>query len=136
MEKVIKLKIAKTESGYCATTDLIPAFIVAVTGSFEELKKEIKESLDFYVACAKEDHEKYPAILDSEYKFEYVFDIESLLYCYQNIFSRAALSRITGINEKQISHYACGVKHPRKAQAEKIVYALHNLGQELLSVSV
>ncbi|MBP5650434.1 MAG: hypothetical protein J6X01_05085 [Bacteroidales bacterium] len=32
----------------------------------------------------------------------------------------SALSRITGINERQLWHYAAGVHKPRRKQAEKI----------------
>ena len=47
MEKV-RVQVAKTPEGYCATVDILPGFIVAVTGDFSELKKELFESVDFY----------------------------------------------------------------------------------------
>lgn len=45
MEKV-RVQVAKTPEGYCATVDILPGFIVAVTGDFSELKKELFESVD------------------------------------------------------------------------------------------
>lgn len=112
MEKV-RVQVAKTPEGYCATVDILPGFIVAVTGDFSELKKELFESVDFYVECAKADGDVYPEVLNQEYEFEYKFDVESLLFFYEKILSKAALERLTGINQKQLSHYACGRSKPR-----------------------
>ena len=98
--------------------------------------KELQESIDIFIKWAKEDGEEYPSIFDGEYSFEYKFNIESLLCCYNGILSRAALSRISGINEKQLGHYACGRSRPRQAQKVKIIEGLHRLGNELLAVTV
>lgn len=135
MEKV-EVRVGKTPKGYCAGIDILPGWVVAVTGTFADLKKEIAESIEFYIDCAKEDGEVYPAVFDREYELVYKFDMESLLSFYEKVISRAALGRITGINERQLSHYACGRSKPRPEQAQKIVNALHELGQDLLAISV
>jgi hypothetical protein len=46
------------------------------------------------------------------------------------------LSALYAINERQLGHYICGRSKPRKEQQTKIINALHQLGNELLSVSV
>jgi len=135
MEKVI-IEVGKTPNGYCAACPIIEGWIVAVTGSFDDLKKEVQESIDFYVECAQKDGDEYPSVFDTTYTIEYKFDIESLLFFYRKVFTKAGLEYITGINQKQISNYACGRSKPRKEQADKIVNALHNLAQELMAVSV
>lgn len=135
MNKII-ITVAKTSNGYSASCDLLEGFIVAVTGCFDNLKSQVKESIDFYVTCAKEDGDNYPAIFNEAYELEYKFNIESLLCCYEKIFTRSALEHLTGINQKQLSHYACGRSKPRKKTAEKIVNALHQLGKELCYVSI
>lgn len=135
MEKVI-IEVGKTPNGYCAACPIIDGWVVAVTGSFDDLKKEVQESIDFYVECAQKDGDEYPSVFDTTYTIEYKFDIESLLFFYRKVFTKAGLEYITGINQKQISNYACGRSKPRKEQADKIVNALHNLAQELMAVSV
>jgi len=40
------------------------------------------------------------------------------------------------LNEKQLNHYASGLKKPRAAQAKKIENALHKLGGELLAIEL
>ena len=135
MNRII-ITVAKTPRGYSASCELLEGWIVAVTGSFEDLKLQVKDSIDFYVSCAKEDGDSYPTIFDDEYELDYKFNIASLLCCYEKIFTRSALEHITGINQKQLSHYACGRSKPRKVTAEKIVNALHKLGKELCYVSI
>ena len=135
MEKVI-VNVAKTPTGFSANIDILPGWILGTSGSFDIFKKELQESVDIFVEWAKEDSEEYPYIFDSEYCFEYKFNVESLLCCYNGILSHAAISRLTGINEKQLGHYACGRSRPRKAQKIKIIEGLHRFGNELLAMSV
>ena len=135
MERVI-VNVAKTPEGYSASIDILPGWILGTNGSFAEFKKELQESVDIFVQWAKEDGEEYPNVFDGEYSYEYKFNVESLLCCYNGILSRSALSRLTGINEKQLGHYACGRSCPRQTQKIKITEALHRLGNELLAVSV
>lgn len=135
MGKII-ITVAKTPQGYSASCGLLEGWFVTVTGSFDDLRQEVISSIDFYISCAQKDEDSYPSIFDGDYELEYKFNIESLLYCYEKVFTRAALERITGINQKQLSHYACGRSKPRKKTAEKIINALHKLGRELSAVSI
>jgi pantothenate synthetase len=81
------------------------------------------------------DHDPYPTEFDNDYELLFKMDIQSLLYCYDKILTRAALSRMTGINQRQLGHYICGRSKPRKPQSERIVNALHELGKELQSIT-
>ncbi|MCK9627739.1 MAG: hypothetical protein M0R37_04005 [Bacteroidales bacterium] len=135
MEKLI-VNIAKTENGFCANLEIIDGFIVAVSGSFSDLKRELAESIEFYIECAKKDADQYPEVLNEEYDFVYKFDIASLLYFYDGIITGTALSKITGIDKRQLSRYRTGASKPRKSQSMKIITALHELGTDLLSVTV
>ena len=47
--------------------------------------------------------------------------------------SMAAISRATGINQRQLSHYATGLKTPRPKQRQRIVEGLHKIGRELMA---
>jgi hypothetical protein len=135
MEKVI-VNVGKTPEGYSASIDILPGWVLGMTGSFTEFKEELQESIDVFVKWAKKDNNEYPTVFDKAYEFEYKFDIESLLCCYDGILSRAAISRITGINQQQLSHYICGHSRPKKEQEAKIINGFHRLGKDLLSVSV
>lgn len=130
------INVSKTPNGYSASCPLLDAWVVAYDGDFDSFKEYIIESIDFYVECAKKDGEQYPNILDKPYKLSYKFDIQSLLCHYQNIFSFASLQYITGVNQRQLWHYAAGRSKPRKAQAEKIVSSLNKLGRELTTLTL
>ncbi|MCD7978106.1 MAG: hypothetical protein LUG51_13485 [Tannerellaceae bacterium] len=135
MEKVL-ITVTKTDNGYAAICELLEGWVVTVTGNFTQLQQQIKQSIEQYIDWAKEDSEPYSPIFDSSYELIYKFDIQSLLCFYEKIFTKAALEHMTGINQKQLSHYACGRSKPRRAQEEKIINSLHELGRELLAISI
>ncbi len=134
---ILTINTSKTPCGYCASCDIIPGWVVAYDGDFDGFKTYVRESIDFYVECCQADNIAFPAVLtDKNSEIRYKFDVQSLLNHYQNIFSLAALQCITGINQRQLWHYAAGRTKPRPKQAEKIVGALNHLGKELVALSV
>ena len=135
MEKLI-MDTGITETGYCCSCSLLPGWVVSGNGDFQQFKKEVRESIDFYVSCAREDGDSYPHILDTDYEIVYKFDVRSLLEYYRGIFSFSALQTITGINQKQLAHYASGISKPRPRQSRKIADGLHHLAKELMTVTV
>lgn len=135
MKKLI-INTSKTEKGYSASCDIIAGWVVAYTGDFSGFVEYVKESIDFYVECATEDEEIIPDVLLGDYEILYSFDIQSLLWHYNKFFSYASLEHITGINQRQLWHYAVGKSKPRLKQREKIVTSLNRLGVELTSLSI
>lgn len=125
-----------TDTGYCCSCDLLAGWVVTGSGNFDEFKKEVQESIDFYIECAKADGDEYPSVFDGEYEIVYKFDVQSLLEYYRGIFSFSALQTITGINQKQLAHYASGISKPRPQQARRIAKGLHALATELMTITV
>ena len=109
---------------------------VSVGDTPEEIKKNIKEAIEFHLEGMREDNDPIPLSFKGNYELVYKFDMVSLLQYYKKIFSAPAFERLTGINQKQIHHYSSGLKKPRTKQKEKIVNALHELGKELLAVEL
>lgn len=132
----IIMDTAKTENGYSCACSMLPGWVVAYTGDFDGFKKEVQDSIDFYIECAKKDGEDYPKEFDGNYEVVYKFDVQSLLEFYRGIFSFSALQTITGINQKQLAHYAMGISKPRLKQAQKISVGLHKLAEELQAITV
>lgn len=131
--KTIKIIIEKTD-------DMFSAFAENVEGIYAggDTVEEVKQSVLDSIRLLKEynTNENIPAILKGEYQISYKFDTVSLLNYYKGIFTNSALERITGINQKQIQHYATGHRNPRVDQRKKIETALHSLGKELLAVEL
>ena len=132
MEKVI-VTVEMTDNNYSAYLEQLPG-CVSTGKTFEELKKNISEAVEFHLEGMREDGEEIP--FDENYKLAYRFDPESLLMHYNGIFTNAALQRLTGINQRQLQRYASGMSYPRNEQAQKITTALHHLGKELLAVEL
>ena len=68
-------------------------------------------------------------------KFIFQYDTASFLSYYNQFISLAGLSKLTGINKSQLSHYIQGYRSPSPATSKKIEGALHRLGKELLAAS-
>lgn len=134
MEKVTVL-IEYTGNNYCAYAPILLG-CVSTAGTLDEMKKNIKEAIAFHVESSLEFNDPIPAIFKRPYELEFKLSIEALLNAYSDIFTKAALSRITGINERQLWHYASGMRKPRPQQRKRIEDGLHRLGVELLNVSV
>ena len=131
--KQVKIVIEKTK-------DLYSAYAENVEGIYAggETVEEVKQSVLDAIRLLKEHNrsENIPSILKGKYEIVYYFDTVSLLSYYKKIFTNSALERMTGINQRQIQHYAAGMKKPRPTQVKKIESALHQLGAELLAVEL
>jgi len=134
MEKIIVL-IEYTGNNYCAHAPILLG-CVSTAGTLDEMKKNIKEAIEFHIETSMEFNDTIPEVLKGPYELVFKLSTEALLNAYSNIFTKAALSRITGINERQLWHYASGMRKPRPAQRKRIEDGLHRLGSELLNLSV
>ena len=128
MEKLI-VTIAKGDESYGAWVDSIPG-IYGQGDTVQEAKKELEAGLELYVKYNKE----VPTILQGEFEYEYQFDIASFLEYYSKIFSKPALEHLTGINQKQLFHYASGLRKPSEKTVKKIDRAFRRFAGELSQV--
>jgi predicted RNase H-like HicB family nuclease len=122
-----------TNTGYSAYVPLLPGCIT-VGDTYDEIKLNIKEAIALYIEDMEEDGEVVPDFLKKEYGICLRVDVRELFEHFKGILTKSALSKITGINSSLISQYVMGIKHPSEKQAKKIEKALHELGQEFLSV--
>ena len=68
--------------------------------------------------------------------FSYSYDIPSFLEYYAYALSLAGLERITGINQRQLSHYINGSSKPRKSTVELFRNKLNAFTEDLRSVNL
>ncbi|MDR1226142.1 MAG: DNA-binding protein [Prevotellaceae bacterium] len=66
-----------------------------------------------------------------EVEFEFSYDMSSFLNHYSKVLSLSGLSRLTGVNQRQLGHYVQGLKCPLPATVRKIETSLHNFSREL-----
>ncbi len=134
MGKVV-VEIYYTGNNYCAHAPALMGCVSTAT-TLDEMKKNIKEAIAFHVETSLGENNFIPEVFKGDYELEFKISTEALLNAYSNIFTKAALSRITGINERQLWHYASGMRKPRPAQRKRIEDGLHRLGEELIKIGV
>jgi hypothetical protein len=130
--KKIRIVIERGKDGYGAYAENVKK-IYGMGATVAEVKKSILDCIDNVKSF---DDKNIPAALKGEYEIVWKFDVESVLEYYKGIFSQTGIARLTGINEKQLNHYASGLKKPRPAQVKKIENALHKLGSDLLAIEL
>lgn len=133
--KTLRVIIEKADNNFSAFIDGVDGLVT--TGStIDEIKVNMVYAIETFVEECKKLGCEIPEELNGEYELCFKMDVKSLLEFYSGIFSKAGLERITGINQKQLWHYASGGRNPRPEQAMKLEAALHKLGKELLSISL
>lgn len=135
MDKKAIVDIYYSGRNFSACVPLLPG-CVATGSTPKEVNQRIKEAIDLHIKSSIEDGDDIPAVFHGAYELVNHFDTEGLLNYYKGIFTKTALHRLTGINSKQLHHYASGSKKPRKAQIEKLENAFHELGRELIEVKL
>jgi len=131
--ETVKIIIEKTEDMFSAYADNVEG-VYAGGDTVDEVKQSVLDAIRLLKEYNSEDN--IPAILKGNYEIVYEFDAVSLLSYFKGIFTNSAFEKITGINQRQIQHYASGLRKPNPETAQKIETALHNLGKELLAVEL
>ena len=111
MEK-IRVDVAWCNKNFSASLgENVPGAVVFTADTFSGLQKEARESLEFHVEGMVEDGDDVPQwLVDGDYEFEYNYlDTAALLHAFADDLTLSAISRATGINQRQLSHYANGV---------------------------
>jgi len=85
--------------------------------TIEEAKQDFMDCYEDMRKCYEDDDEVF-----SELEFEFVYDIQSFLK--YSPFPLTWLSEATGINKKQLSHYATEHRNPSRATLTKIQNAV------------
>lgn len=104
--------------------------VITVGSDMQEIETNMKEAIDLYL----EDNMNPCEALSGEFELKFKIDVATFINYYSTIFTKAALSRITGINERQLWHYAAGVHKPRKKQLERIQKGIQSLTKELSAI--
>lgn len=132
--KTINVILERGKDGYGVSFDGIPN-VYSFGETLEKAKENAKIALDGFVKALKKLNKPVPAALQGKYELEFEFDTAALLEYINGTITQTALSKATGINVSQISHYATGHRKPRPEQRRKIVNGLHQIGKELMAVS-
>ena len=135
----IRVEVSWSDNRFSATfVDIVPETLVFNAEIFAELLIKVKDGLDAHLKEMAVDGNKVPMwLVNKEYDLEYIFlDATSLLRAYVPFLSLAVISRVSGINQNQLSQYANGLKKARPNQVKRIIEAIHEIGKELMAAEV
>lgn len=131
MEKVI-VQIVWNKN-YGAALELLPGCI-AVDHTLSGVKEGIRSAIEMHLKVMLDDGNPLPTAFLNDYELVFELDSRALLHHFEGIITRSGLSKLTGINEKQLGHYAQGIRNPRPAQRKKIIQGFHQMAKELMEV--
>lgn len=123
--KKFKFIIERTKTGYSAFEIDEPIFTTGRT--MLELQRNALEATNLYLS------EGGKKVRMNRLVFE--FDFKQFFEFYKIINSKHLAARI-GMNESLLSQYVNGKKKPSKKQVNRIVDGLHEIGKELIELSL
>lgn len=118
------------DQNFGAVSDIIPG-CVATGKTYDKVVDEYKKALDFHLNGLDEVPKE---LKDKNYVLVFKPTIQAFLHRYDGILTRAGLSRLTGINERQMGHYLSGHRKPSLKTRTKIIEKVHELGSDLINV--
>ena len=125
MKKKIVLMLEKTDTGFSAYAVDYPIY---TTGkSISELLDNAFEAANLYF------EEENTKITHDNIKFE--VDFEQFFKYYRVLNSKFLAERI-GMNPTLLSQYVQGRKKPSENQRDKILFGIHQIGQELSQINL
>ena len=118
MEKII-MTIERSSDLFCAYSENCDG-IWAAGETMEACKADVEESIRLIKKNLPE--ERWPE--------------QSFLDYYSDYLSLAGISRLTGVNQKQLSNYIHHRAKPRRKQLDRISAGIHRFANELLSFTL
>jgi len=133
MEKIIEVFVEKNEDGtYWGTSQNIPGVISSFGNSLDELQRDFELAFSDYIEVAKELKEPYAEDYQNVV-FEYKMDMSSFFELVPEI-KISSIAKRADMNESLVRQYKTGKVKASQSQSNKILDAIHELGNELLSV--
>ena len=126
----IKIIVDYTDNyAACPADDRIAC--VSTGRTLDEVKENIAEGLRFHIDGMREDGEPIPADFEGEWELT----ARAMLHYTEGLVPKSAISKATGINQQQLTHYASGYRVPRPMMRQKILDGIHSIAALLSSIS-
>lgn len=132
--KKLKAIIEFADNNYSAYLENVDGFM-GIGKTIEGVKKSLLENIEFTIEGMKNNGIEIPDCFKGDYIIYFAFDVTTFLQVYGRIINKAGLEKLTGINQKQLWHYASGKKKPRKETIKKISDSVHILAEDLMKIN-
>jgi predicted RNase H-like HicB family nuclease len=124
-KKLLSIIVEKTETGFSGYSNEYPIYTTGRT--IPELIDNAFEAANLYFEDEKIE------IKHENLKFE--IDFKQFFQYYKVLNSKFLADKI-GMNPTLLSQYVQGHKKPSEKQTEKILYGIHQIGQELSEINL
>jgi transcriptional regulator with XRE-family HTH domain len=121
----IKVSITKEITGYSASAIIGNDFIGTEGESYDELKLNILESINFTF--------KEEGFVYSIEEIIFTLDLQSFFDFYKVLNAKALSNRI-GMNQSLLAQYISGKKKPSANQTQRILEGVRQIGRELAEI--
>ena len=133
-KKAIEVYVEKAADGsFWGTTQNIPGSVTATGTSLSSSKKEMDRAYEDYLETAQ--GEDWAKKLKGFEGFSYQFDIRSVFKLLPEL-KVSAIAKKANINESLMRQYVSGSANASEKRAKEIEKAIHELGRDLLLVSL
>lgn len=134
--KKIDVQISWSNKNYSAMARVDDGLVLVTHKTLEGVKSDFQEALSFHIEGMQQDNDIVSDyLISNDFELNFTLDTSALLRSVEKFTSIAAISRATGINERQLSHYANSRCTPRPAQRQKIIDGLHEIGRKFLEIN-
>lgn len=109
---------------------------IAVTGdTIEEIDANMRKAISMSIEAARDFNLELPKEFEGEWELSYQYDTRSFLNVYGGLLPKTAISRLSGINEKQLHHYASGLSKPSPKTVQKVAEGIRAFGRQLANTN-
>lgn len=131
----IKVLVEKHSDGtYWGSTMNIPGVVSAYGSTLSELKEKLTTAYRDYYELAVDLEEDYVKELDINPHFIYKLDLQNVFVLLPEV-KVSSIAEKANINPSLLRQYKSGKATASEEQANKVLGAIHELGNELLAVT-
>ena len=119
---------------YWGTVTELPGVVTSYGSTLSELKLNVEQAYADYYELAVELEENYVSELEAKPVFRYQLNLKNIFHLLPEV-KVSTIAAKANINPSLLRQYKTGKAEASEEQAKKVLAAMHQLGEELLSVS-
>ena len=131
----MNVTVEKHKDGtYWGTITEVPGVVASYGSTLAELKTNLQQAYTDHYELAAELGEDYAEELDPNPTFTYLLNLKNIFHLLPEV-KVSSIAQKANINPSLLRQYKTGKTRASEAQAQKVLKAMHQLGEELLSIS-
>lgn len=131
----MKVSVEKHEDGtYWGTVTEVPGVVTSFGATLAELKINLEQAYADYYALAVELEEEFVQEIEAKPDFVYLLNLKNIFHLLPEV-KVSNIAKKANINPSLLRQYKTGKTEASEEQAKKVLKAMHQLGEELLSIT-